>query len=143
MSKRSFNHRDKETRLRTARERLGSKSPHCIVGNETNPHALELHHVAGREFDDETVCLCHNHHAPITDAQKDHPPKIDGCSNPLEGIGHILLGLGELVAVVIDDIGEHYLLELLTYLRRKLKEIGLRLIEMARAVPDANPEGAP
>ncbi len=145
MSKRktSFNHGDKETRRRKACERLGSEGPHCILGHQTNPHALELHHVAGREFDDETVCLCHNHHAVITDAQKDHPAKLDGCTNPLEGIGNLLFGLGELVAVVIEDIGDHHLLEFLTHLRWKLQETGTLLIEYARRTPDETFGGAP
>lgn len=139
----SFNHGDRETRYRKACERLGSDSPHCILGDESNAHTLQLHHMAGQGFDDETVHLCHNHHARISDGQKDHPPKIDGCTNPLEGVGHILLGLGELVAVTVEDLGEHPLREFLTYLCEKFKEIGTLLIEMARTAPDANPLGAP
>lgn len=138
MSKRKpfFNHGDKESRRRKACERLGSEAPHCILGNKADVHALELHHVAGKDFDDETVVLCNNHHAPVSDGQKDHPEKIPDCTNPLEAIGHISLGLGELVAAVIEDLGEHPLREFLTYLRWKLKEIGLRLIEIARARPN-------
>jgi hypothetical protein len=145
MSKRRppFNHGDKETRYRTACERLGSESPHCIIGHEFNAHALHLHHVAGREFDDETVQLCHNHHARVSDAQKDHPPKIDGCTNPLEGAGHIALGLGELVSVAVEDLGDHPLREFLIYLRWKLQEIGTLLIDYAHRMPNEDFEGVP
>jgi hypothetical protein len=139
--KRPFNHGDKDTRRRKACERLGNNFPHCILGNPANVHALELHHVAGREFDEELVVLCNNHHAPVSDGQKDHPAKIDGCTNPLEAIGHLSLGLGELVVVAVEDIGDQPLREFLTYLRWKLQEIGVRLIEMARAAPGANAEG--
>jgi hypothetical protein len=132
---RTFNHGDKEARYRKACERLGSDTPHCIIGDETNPHAIELHHVAGRKFDDETISLCLNHHAQVSDAQKDHPPKIDGCTNPLEAIGHFLLGLGDLVAIASEHPAGEPIREFLIYLQSKLREFGLRLIEMARATP--------
>ncbi len=135
MSKRPVNHKDKEARLRKACERLGSEDPHCILGHEASPFALELHHIAGQAFDDETVVLCGNHHDPVSDAQKDHPPRISDCANPLEGIGHILLGLAEILAVVLDELGDHWLKEFLTYLRWKLQEIGAVLIEYARRAP--------
>ena len=70
MSMRSFNHGDKETRLRTAFERLGSNHPHCLLGHKASPHAMQLHHVAERDFDAETVILCSNHHDPVSDARK-------------------------------------------------------------------------
>jgi hypothetical protein len=134
--KRTFNHGDKETRYRTACERLGSDNPHCLLGHKASPHALQLHHVAEQEFDDETVILCSNHHDPVSDAQKDHPRKIPDCTNPLEPIGHMSLGLGEMVAVILEDQPDHPLREFLTYLRWRLQEIGTRLIEMARARPN-------
>lgn len=136
MSKRVFNHGDKESRRRKACERLGSEAPQCILGNKADVHALQLHHVAGKDFDNDTVVLCNNHHAPVGDGQKDHPEKIPDCTNPLEAIGHFLLGLGELAAVVIEDVGEHPPIEFLTYLRWKLQEIGMLLIEFARCTPN-------
>jgi hypothetical protein len=139
----TFNHGDKETRYRKACERLGSEAPHCILGDETNPHALQVHHVAGRESGGQTVLLDHNHHARVTDGQKDHPPKIDGCTNPLEHLGHFLLGLSELVAVATEDIGAHPLNEFLTYLRWELQEMGTFLIEMARSNPSADFRSVP
>ncbi len=141
--KSAFNHGDKETRRRKACERLGSSSPHCILGDETNPHALELHHVAGRAFDPELVPLCHNHHARVSDAQKDHPPKIDDCINPLEAIGHLLLGLSDLVAVAVEDHSDHRLREFLSHLQLKLREFGIRLIKMAEAAPNETFGSAP
>ena len=143
MAKRTFNHGDKETRQRKACERLGSETPHCLLSGETSPHAIELHHVAGREFDAEVVPLSLNHHARVSDAQKDHPTKIPDCTNPLEEVGHFLLGLGDLVAVAVEDHREHPLAEFLTYLRWKLQEIGTRLIEMARTRPNDSLGGTP
>lgn len=135
MSKRPFNHRDKEARFRKACERLGTDKPQCLLSGETNPHAIELHHIAGREFDDEIIPLSLNHHARVSDAQKDHPTKIPGCTNPLENVGQGLLGLGVLVAVTVEDHPDHPAAGFLTYLRWKFQEIGILLIEYARRTP--------
>ena len=95
-----FNHGDKEARHRRACERLGTEDPRCILCHEINPHALQLHHVAGRAYDeDELVALCHNHHARVSDGQKDHPLKIPDCINPLEGLGHFDRGLRDIVFI--------------------------------------------
>ena len=141
--KRTFNHGDKESRYRKACERLGTETPHCLLSGESNPHAIELHHVAGRDFDDEVIPLSLNHHARVSDAQKDHPSKIPDCRNPLEPIGHFMLGLGDLVAVAAEDHREHRLYEFLMYLRWKLKEFGLLLIGMARRNPHSDMGIAP
>ena len=63
--------------------------------------------------------------------------------NPLESLGHSLLGLGEIAAVAIDDNGDHTQREFLTYLRWKLQEIGTLLIEYARRTPNENFGSAP
>lgn len=99
--KRTFNHGDYESRRRKAVERLGmeGKCPFC---GEDDPFCLHVHHVAGQEFDDTTVILCLNHHAKITNAQKDHPPKIENCTDPSEVFAHIVLGIIELLWQIID-----------------------------------------
>lgn len=134
--KRTFHYGDKEARYRKACERLGTDEPQCLLSDETSPYAIELHHVAGREFDEEVIPLSLNHHARVSDAQKDHPAKIDDCVNPLENIGHFLLGLGDLVAIAAEDHHDYRLHNFLMYLRWKLQEIGTRLIELARAFPN-------
>lgn len=133
--KRTFNHGDREARHRKACERLGTESPRCLLCAEHNPHAVELHHVAGRAYDDACIPLCMNHHARASDLQKDHPPKIEGGANPLEGLGHILLGLGDLAEIAAEDLRDPVLADFLMYLRLKLKEVGLLLIQLAQRAP--------
>ena len=129
--KRPSNHRDAETRLRTRQEHLGSTTASCLICNERSPLCLELHHVAGKAYDDETRILCCNHHAKISDAQKDHPPKLAGCLSPLEKFGHLVLGLADLLRVAVEEWGAHNLCALLSYVAGQLKTIGLSLINMA------------
>jgi hypothetical protein len=129
--KRTFNHGDKETRLRTALRRLGTDDPVSLYGDERNPHALHVHHVAGREFSDETVHISLSDHGKISDAMKDHPPKIEGCTSPLESLGHLVLGLFELLGPAEERLAGHQLLTLMTYLRRMLWDMGITLIRMA------------
>jgi|SRR6185503_17220851 len=131
----SANHGDRESRRRRALERLGTDNPKCLLTCEDNPVALHLHHVAGHKYGDVVVPVSLTVHAKVSDLQKDHPHKIEGCKNPLEGIGHLLLGLGDMLEVVIDDLRDPLLADFLTWLRLKLKEIGLILIEFAWQVP--------
>ncbi len=141
--RRLFSHGDKESRRRKACERLGTDAPACIFHDEFDPLCLQLHHVAGREFNAETIPLCHNHHARISDAQKDHPPKIDGCTSPLEELGHFVLGLSELLLPAAKQIEGAEIDALLMYICWKLRKIGFTLIDIARAAPDVNSEDAP
>ena len=129
----SFNHGDRETRRRKAYERLGSDSVRCLLCGESDPTCLELHHVAGKNFDDEIIPLCQNHHAKISDAQKDHPSKIIGYTGTLEGIAHGLYGLAELLLLASDCLKGNQLEELLSYIAENLKRFGNHLIELATA----------
>jgi hypothetical protein len=131
----SRNYGDKESRRRRALERFGTDNPKCILTGEENPVALQLHHVAGHRFDDVVVPISLTVHAKASDLQKDHPSKIEGCKNPLERVGHLCLGLGDLVEVALDDLRDPILAAFLAWLRMKLKEIGLILIEFARQAP--------
>ena len=105
-SSRKFNHGEYESRLRKAYERLGTDTPKCTFCDATDPFALELHHIAGQEFGDELVIVCLNHHAMLSNAYKDHPPKIDGPRDPLEAFGHFLLGFVELLSLAIVQLRE-------------------------------------
>lgn len=105
---------DAIARARKARERLGIEDPVCAVCGEDRPVLLERHHVAGRKNDSATVILCKNHHALITDAQKDLPPPTGDKPICLERIGQMLLGLAELFKILIEKLSEfgHYLIDL-------------------------------
>ncbi len=134
--KKNFNHGDRESRRRRAQERLGTDKPNCLLCEQTDPFVIELHHVAGHNYHDEMVPVCLNHHAKASELAKDHPAKVDGHKNPLEDIGHFLLGLGDLAQIAAEELRDPMLANFLMYLRHKLKEFGLFLIECARRAPD-------
>lgn len=97
-----FDHGDAEARQRKAYERLGTDSPKCIYCPETNPTVLELHHVAGRQYGNELVIVCRNHHRLLSNVQKDHPPKIIGCNDPHEYWAHLLLSIADLLVLAVE-----------------------------------------
>ena len=134
--KREFNHGDRDSRERRHFERLGTDKPFCLLCDCPWACAIELHHIAQRQYYAEEIPLCAKHHKVASDRQYDHPGKIDGCINPAETVGHILLGLNDLVEIAADELPDPRLGTLLGYLRLKLKENGLFLIELARRTPD-------
>ncbi len=109
--------RKHEIRRQRAMERLGSNSPKCAICGENEPHCLERHHVAGQAFADDTVILCRNCHRKTSDTQKDHPERSKRRPDPLERIGHFLLGIADLFELLIG----------------KLREFGGALIAQAQA----------
>lgn len=96
-----------EVRLRKALERLGADEPKCAHCPETDPQALQKHHVAGRRYGDATILECANCHAKLSDMQKDHSPRIDNKPpTTFERIGHLLLGLADLLWLAADKLDE-------------------------------------
>ena len=110
--------KDKEIRKQKRLETLGENNPVCITCGENNPHCLELHHIAGRAYDDDTMPLCRNCHRKLSDDQKDHPKPIGKPVTTPECIGHMLLGLADFFLLLIE----------------KLKEFGQFLIQSAHSV---------
>ena len=102
--KRTFNHGDPESRRRKAHERLGTDNPQCAFCNERDPVALQVHHVGQEQYDASTVIVCLNHHARLSDSQKDHPPKIGDAHDPREDFAHILLGLADLLKLAVEQL---------------------------------------
>ena len=115
--KRQFNHGDRIARMRKACERLETETPACSICGEDRPILLEKHHIAGRAYDPATMILCKNHHALMTDAQKDFPPDVSNPPTDVERIGRMLLNLADLSAILVE----------------KLKEFGVYLIELAKS----------
>jgi hypothetical protein len=117
--KRQQTYPDAEARLRKSLERVGDNNPRCAHCPESDPIALEVHHVAGRQYGKATIVECANCHKKLSDAQKDHPPRIDD-KPPVtfERIGHHLLGLADLLRLVAT----------------KLEEIGRFLIQYAAGI---------
>lgn len=108
---------DIEVRRARARRRLGSDDPRCLDCGHADPLDLELHHIAGRAYDDATVILCRNCHRRRTDpadnAEAPREPPI------MERTGHLLTGLADFLASLIA----------------RLRELGLALIEGAKECP--------
>ena len=65
--------------------------------------------MAGKQYADATIIECANCHAKLSDAQKDHPPRIDHKPpTTFERVGHLLLGLADLLrlaAAKLDEVG--------------------------------------
>ena len=138
-NRRPPDHGDRESRRRRALERLGTDDPSCLICHKTNPIYLELDHVAGRAYDDETTILCSNHHDDKSDRQKEHPEKIEGCTSVLEPVAHWLFNLGDLLLIAAEEPYGAELKELLSYVGRKLHELAHILIGLARnATPSVN-----
>jgi hypothetical protein len=102
---------DQEERLRRALERLCDDDPVCKLCPESDPRCLERHHIAGRQFGDAIVIVCRNCHRKLSDAQYDHPQRLNQAPpEDMERLGHFLIGLGDffsLLAAALRDIGRY------------------------------------
>jgi hypothetical protein len=96
----------RDARRRRALERLGTENPKCVFCPETDPLALELHHVEGQAFGNTLVIVCRNCHRKLSDLQKDHPEKIAEPPDALESIAHFLLGLADLFELLVKRLRE-------------------------------------
>lgn len=105
----------RETRKQKALNRLGTDEPKCVCCGETDWRCMELHHLAGKDFEEFLIRVCRNCHRKLSDAQKDHPPKFGESPTTNESIGHFLQGLADLLIRIAE----------------KLWEFGLYLIEQA------------
>ena len=94
--------RNAEARRQQALQRLGCDSPRCIRCGETDPRCLEHHHIAGQAYDGTLATLCRNCHRKASDMQRDHPPQVDDPPSLTERVGHFLLGLADLFALLIE-----------------------------------------
>ncbi len=84
-----------ERRKQRALQRLGADDPQCMTCGEADWRCLELHHIAGRAYDDSTVILCRNCHRKLSDPSENR----DAPTDPplLERVGRFLLGLAALL----------------------------------------------
>ncbi len=96
--------RERERRRQRALERLGTNDPKCVICGESDPHCLELHHIAGRAYGDEKVPVCRNCHRKLSNKHKDHPPANGVPADPLERIGRFLLGIADLLESLIRTL---------------------------------------
>jgi hypothetical protein len=94
----------RETRRQNALDRLGANNPRCIICSEDDWRTLEFHHIAGRAFDGDGAILCRNCHRKLSDDQKDHPKPLQMQPSTPERIGHFLLGLADLLAMLVEKL---------------------------------------
>ena len=98
---------DKEIRKQKRLEKLGSNHPVCVVCGEDGWQCLEQHHIAGQAYGDDLCNVCRNCHRKLSDDQKDHPKQITKNPTSLETIGHLLLGLADLFALLVERLREY------------------------------------
>lgn len=103
MNKRELN---RERRLQRALERLGSNNPRCVVCGCDDPLALELHHLAGLAFGNDTVPVCRNCHRRLSDYQRDHSLGEAKQPSEIEPIRRFLLGLADLFEMLVKRLRE-------------------------------------
>jgi hypothetical protein len=69
-----------EARRQNRFERFGTTTPRCAVCGMKDDRCLEVHHIAGRKFDDTTVILC-------------RPSLHDCIGNFLKGLAYLFVML--------------------------------------------------
>lgn len=91
-----------ERRKQRALQRLGTDDPQCATCGEVDWRCLELHHIAGRAYDDGEVILCRNCHRKLSDPSENG----DAPADPplLERVGRFLLGLAALLLMVVAKL---------------------------------------
>lgn len=92
--------RRKELRRQRALDRLGTNYPRCVVCGLADPHALELHHVGGRKYDDLLATLCRNDHRILSNDQKDHDFMTQNAPENLQPFLHLVLGIADLLIMI-------------------------------------------
>ena len=96
---------DYEDRKQQQLRRLGTQNPTCVACGESDSAVLEKHHIAGRKHHDDQSIVCRNCHRKLSAKQRNHlPPGAAPASGPLGTIGHYLLGLADLLAMIVDAI---------------------------------------
>jgi hypothetical protein len=96
---------DEEDRNQQRLRRLGTQTPVCVACGETHPAVFERHHIAGRKHSEDTARLCLNCHRKLSDKQRDHVPRgTREPAGPAAGVGHYLLGLADLLAMIVETL---------------------------------------
>jgi hypothetical protein len=103
----SSTHLDQEDRLEQHYRRLGTHEPRCVICGERDPRCLERHHIVGHRYHTDTVIVCGNCHAKLSDDQLDYTPR--GRKPPKDKLGVIglfLLGLCALLLLIVQRMRE-------------------------------------
>ena len=95
---------NRERRIQSAFERLGTNRPQCISCGDTNPMQLQVHHLAGRVYGDWTVILCRACHHWCEYMKKNHLPQIGDPPGHLESLAHLMLGIADLFPELVNEL---------------------------------------
>lgn len=95
-----------ERRKRRAIERLKSTNPVCTICGETFIHALERHHIAGKDNDEATVIVCRNCHRKLENKKFDHSAETENRGDKNFPIAKFLLGLADFFELLIAKLRE-------------------------------------
>jgi hypothetical protein len=97
--------RDAEDRRQQQLRRLGTQHPCCTTCAESDPVTLERHHIAGRKNHDDEAIVCANCHRKLSNKQRSHAPTASAePAGKLGRIGHYLLGLADLFAMIVETL---------------------------------------
>ena len=87
---------DADIRREKDYRRLRTRTPICLsCGYSKSSSALELAHIAPREFHDDAGVLCSNCHREMSDAEKDLSYSPQSANPQMETIGRYLIALSE------------------------------------------------
>ena len=95
-----------ERRKQKRLEKLGTNEPRCGTCGEGRWQCIEEHHPADYGRDETTVLVCRNCHCVCSDNQRDHPAHDPNADPLLASIGHFLLGLADMLAIVLAKLSE-------------------------------------
>lgn len=103
----------KEKRKQRRLEALGGSNPKCGICGMANWRCLELHHISDHDRDETKVPVCRNCHRVLSDEQKDHPTFNPANDTMLDAIGHLLLGVVDMLKLIIEKLSAfgHALIE--------------------------------
>ena len=92
-----------QRRLQLLFEKLGP-NPKCIVCGHDNPFGLELHHIAGQGYGEQTITVCRNCRRELRERQNFHPQPKGQPPSDLELSARHLLGRADLYDLSVKQL---------------------------------------
>jgi len=96
---------DDEDRRQQQLRRLGKQHPICVTCGESDPAALDRHHIAGKKHSRDLALVCASCHRKLSVKQRGHAAtRSRETEGPLEKIGHYLMGLADMFAMIAEAL---------------------------------------